>query len=40
MQSDAMQQLIAATGKAVVEAAGTAAGAQLIRFDVVLAARA
>ncbi len=40
MQSDAMRQLIAATGEAVVEAAGTAAGAQLVRFDVVLAARA
>jgi len=40
MQSDAMRQLIAAAGEAVVEAAGSTAGAQLIRFDVVLAARA
>lgn len=40
MQSGAMRQLIAATGEALVEAAGTSAGAQLIRFDVVLATRA
>lgn len=39
MQSDAMRQLVATTGEALVEAAGTTAGAQLIRFDVVLAVR-
>ena len=37
MRSDAMRRLVAATGSAAVAGAGTAAGAELIRFDIVLA---
>jgi protocatechuate 3,4-dioxygenase beta subunit len=36
MRSEAMRRLVAATGSAAVAGAGTAAGAELIRFDVVL----
>jgi protocatechuate 3,4-dioxygenase beta subunit len=37
MRSEAMRRLVAATGSAAVAGAGTAAGAELIRFDVVVA---
>lgn len=40
MRSEAMRRLVAATGSAAVAGAGTPAGAELIRFDVVLAAAA
>lgn len=40
MRSEAMRRLVAATGSAAVAGAGTPAGAELIRFDVVLVAPA
>jgi hypothetical protein len=40
MRSEAMRRLVAATGNAAVAGAGTAAGAELIRFDIVLASDA
>ncbi len=40
MRSEAMRRLVAATGSAAVAGAGSPAGAELIRFDVVLVAAA
>jgi hypothetical protein len=38
MRSDAMRRLAAAVGTAAIAHAGTTAGPELIRFDIVLAA--